>query len=79
MTYRCANLIGCFPYYDFDCIFIAVQKSKNHCGANNTLFHDISYYLSQWQISHLHHNGFLIFEQRLVNIFFFKSRKNDTK
>jgi hypothetical protein len=42
-------------------------------------FHDISYYLSQWQISHLHHNGFLIFEQRLVNIFFFKSRKNDTK
>jgi hypothetical protein len=34
MTYRCANLIGCFPYYDFDCIFIAVQKSKNYCGGN---------------------------------------------
>jgi hypothetical protein len=30
----------------------AVQKSKNHCGANNTHFSCISYYLSQWQISH---------------------------
>jgi hypothetical protein len=30
------------------------------------IFHDISHYLSQWQIIHLHHNGFLTFKQRLV-------------
>jgi hypothetical protein len=38
----------------------AVQKSKNHCGAND---------LSVTVISNrkfLHHNSFLIFEQRLL-------------
>jgi hypothetical protein len=41
-----------------------VQKSKNHCGANDLSVTVISNNVMKI-VRYLHHNGFLFFEQRL--------------
>jgi hypothetical protein len=45
-----------------------VQKSKNHCGANDLSVTVISILLGNVMknVCYLHHNGFLIFEQRFT-------------